>query len=304
MTEGNSNDIVLFCFVAGTRSFSRAARELGVSRSLVSKRIAKLERRLQTRLIRRSTRSLSLTEAGELLHRRYTDIRKRIDHAEREVADLDRDHCGVIRLAAPAAWSYAGVPHLAELHRRFPNLEIQLSAVHGALNLIHSGHDAALHIGELEDSALVCRRIASVPLAVCAAPSYLAEHGAPQRPSDLVRHKCLCANSAGASERRWRFREAGGKAYTAPVNVEFSSDSELLLLRACIAGMGMTQLPRMLVDEHVEARQLSIVLEDFSHQTDDIYVLLPQRDVPDKVRLVVDYLVGHITERYAERAFS
>lgn len=302
MTEGNSNDIVLFCFVAGTRSFSRAARELGVSRSLVSKRIAKLERRLQTRLIRRSTRSLSLTEAGELLYRRYSDIRKRIDHAEREVADLDRDHSGVIRLAAPAAWSYAGVPHIAELHRRFPDLEVQLSAVDGELNLIHSGHDAALHIGELEDSALVCRRIASVPLAVCAAPSYLAEHGAPERPSDLVRHKCLCANAAGT--RRWRFREAGGESYTAPVNVEFSTDSELLLLRACVAGMGMTQLPRLLVDEHLEAGQLKLVLEDFSYQTDDIYVLLPQRDVPDKVRLVIDYLVGHITERYADRALS
>ena len=181
----------MFCFVAKTRSFSQAAKLLGISRSLVSKRVSRLEDRLDTRLVQRSTRSMSLTEAGELLYRRYTDITDRIDRAEREVSDLHRTHSGLIRFAAPMVCSYIGVSLIDRLHREYPNIEVQLCVEDGEIDVIKSGYDAAIHVGPLKDSNLICRKITTARLAVCGSPGYLIKRGVPNTTTDLKRHNCL-----------------------------------------------------------------------------------------------------------------
>ena len=288
---------MIYCLVARTRSFSQAAKMLGVSRSLVSKRISRLENRLGTRLLNRSTRSLSLTEAGELLYRRYSDINERIERAEQEVSDIHKTHSGTIRLAAPSVSSYVGVPLIADLYRRFPNIEIRLSIVDDEFDLINSGYDAAIHIGDLKNSNLICRKITTVRRAVCATPAYIDANGRPDTPRDLKRHNCLYLGSQPGNDKNWFFRETNGKAFSVQVAGNFSADNEIILLRACLTGIGFCQLPMVLLDQYIDAGELELVLDEFSNIYNDIYIVLPHRDMTEKVRIVVDFLTNQMSER-------
>ncbi len=297
-TASYSSDFIVFCFVAKTRSFSQAARQLGISRSLVSKRVSRLEDRLETRLIHRSTRSMSLTEAGELLYRRYSDITDQLDRAEREVADLHRTHSGLIRLAAPTVCSYIGMPLISQLHQKYPNIEVQLMVVDDEVDVIQSGYDAALHIGPLKDSNLICRKITTAKLCVCGSPGYLIKRGVPTTPNDLKRHNCLSMTPQIGDEKMWLFREAGEKPFSVSVAGDFQTNDEVILLRACLAGLGLGQLPKVLVEEHLESGELELVLEDFAHIASDIYVVLPHRDMPEKVRVAVDFLTDRVRNRF------
>ena len=283
-------------------SFSHAAKQLGISRSLVSKRVSRLEDRLDTRLINRSTRSMSLTEAGDLLYRRYDDITERIDRAEREVADLHRTHSGLIRFAAPSVCSYIGMPLISKLHREYPNIEVQLSVVDEDIDVINSGYDAAIHIGPLKDSNLICRKITSARLAVCGSPGYLIKRGVPVSPKDLKRHNCLATTPQSGESRQWLFRETDAKAFSIDVEGDFHTDNDVVLLRACLEGMGLCQLPIVLIDEHVRKGELELVLEDFSHIRTDIFVVLPHRDMPEKVRVAVDFLTEQVRRHFPEAA--
>lgn len=298
-TASYSSDFIVFCFVAKTMSFSHAAKQLGISRSLVSKRVSRLEDRLDTRLINRSTRSMSLTEAGELLYRRYDDITDRIDRAEREVADLHRTHSGLIRFAAPSVCSYVGMPLISKLHREYPNIEVQLTVVDGEIDVINDGFDAAIHIGPLKDSNLICRKITSARIAVCGSPGYLIKRGVPVTPQDLRRHNCLAHTPHTSEERQWLFREAEeGKTFGLDIEGDFHTNNDVVLLRACLEGMGLAQLPIVLVDEHVRNGELEIVLDDFSHIETDIFVVLPHRDMPEKVRVAVDFLTEQVRRQF------
>ena len=301
-TASYSSDFIVFCFVARTKSFSKAAKQLGISRSLVSKRVSRLEDRLETRLIHRSTRSMSLTEAGELLFRRYSEITDRLDRAEREVSDLHRTHSGLIRLAAPTVCSYIGMPLISKLHQQYPNIEVHLTVVDDEVDVIESGYDAALHIGPLKDSNLICRKITTARLSVCGSPGYLLKRGVPTTPNDLKRHNCLSMIPQAGDDKAWLFREPGSKAFSVSVSGDFQANNEVILLRACLAGMGVCQLPRVLIEEHLESGELDVVLEDFANVSSDIFVVLPHRDMPEKVRVAVDFLTDQVRSRFPNTA--
>ena len=245
---------------------------------------------------------MSLTEAGELLFRRYTDITDRIDRAEREVADLHRTHSGLIRFAAPMVCSFIGVSLISKLHREYPNIEVQLSVEEGDVDLIRSGYDAAVHIGPLKDSNLICRKITTVHLAVCGSPGYLIKRGLPETPNDIKRHNCLTLTPEAGEDKVWLFREVDGKPFGVPVTGDFQTNSDVVLLRACLAGMGLAQLPMVLVQEYLEAGELDVVLADVSNVSADVFVILPHRDMPEKVRVAVDFLTDEVRRRFpAER---
>ena len=297
-TGSHSSDVIVFCVVAKTRSFSAAADQLGISRSLVSKRVARLEERLNSRLVQRSTRSMSLTEAGDLLYERYTEITDRIDRAEREVADLHQTHSGVVRFAAPMACSFVGVPLISKLHREYPNIEVHLSVQEDTSDIIRSGYDAAIHIGPLKDSNLICRKITTVRLVVCGAPKYLRHRGIPATPRDLKRHNCLTLSPEATSQKSWLFREADAQPFSAPVLGDFQTDSDVVLLRACLAGMGLAQLPEVLAGEYLESGELERVLDAQCYVSTDVFVVLPHRDMAEKVRVAVDYLTREVQSRF------
>ena len=241
---------------------------------------------------------MCLTEAGELLYRRYTDITDRIDRAEREVSDLHRTHSGLIRLAAPTVCGYIGVSLISRLHREYPNIEVQLSVEDEEIDVIKSGYDAAIHIGPLKDSNLICRKITTVRLAVCGSPGYLIKRGVPSTTKDLKRHNCLALTPEVGDEKYWWFRGDASKPFSVPVAGDFHANSEVILLRACLEGMGLCQLPMVLVREHLDAGELDVVLDQFSNVSTDIYVVLPHRDMPDKVRVAVDFLTEQVRHRF------
>ena len=296
-----TGDMFVYCAVVRARSFSRAAKSLGASRSMVSKKVSRLEQRLGTRLLNRSTRALSLTEAGELLFRRYSEIVEAIERADQEVRVARRSYAGIVRLAAPEVWCQIGMPLISDLQRRLPDIEIRLSVVDEDLDLIESGYDAAIHVGELTSSNLICRKILSSPYAICATPAYFEEHGRPENPDALTGHNCLCRVSApGAEGAMWEFREAARKAERVRVSGTFSADNDLVLLRACLNGAGVCRLPRALVDEHLVAGRLESVLGRYCLVSCDFFVILPHRDMSEKVRVVVDFL----SRRYGEQMES
>lgn len=298
----NASDMTVYCCVAKTRSFSHAGELLGVTRSLVSKRISRLEKRLGTRLINRSTRSLSLTEAGELLYRRYSDINDRVERAEQEVLDVNKSHAGLIRLAAPVVCSYIGIPLISALQRQFPDIGVRLSVVDGGFDLIESGYDAAIHIGELKSSNLICRKITTARLAVCATPAYIALHGRPEKPGDLKTHNCLRHGQASGGGSNWMFRVRDSKAFAVQVSGNFSADNEIVLLRACLADIGICQLPHVLLESRINSGELALLLDEFNNISSDIYVVLPHRDVPEKVRIVIDFLSQQIKRHFSHPA--
>lgn len=299
-TASHSSDVIVFCFVAKTRSFTRAAHLLGISRSLVSKRVSRLEQRLDTRLVHRSTRSMSLTSAGELLYRRYSDINDRLDRAEREVQDLHRTHTGLIRLAAPMICAYAGASLVSSLQRQFPNIEIEVIIDEGPPKVIESGYDAALHVGKLEDSNLICRKIATIERVVCASPGYVARSGTPLLTNDLANHNCLVRTPGAGDDKRWWFGDAADQPYAVPVSGDFQANDDVVLLRACLAGMGLCQLPRLLVEEHLQSGGLLALMPSVPAVLDDVFVVLPHRDVPEKVRAAVDFLTEQMEKRYPQ----
>lgn len=267
---------------------------------MVSKRVSRLEDRLDTRLVQRSTRSMSLTEAGELLYRRYTDITDRIERAEREVSDLHRTHSGLIRFAAPMVCSYIGVSLISRLHREYPNIEVQLTVEDEEIDVIKSGYDAAIHIGPLKDSNLICRRITTARLVVCGSPRYLDKRGIPGTTKDLKRHNCLSITPEAGEDKKWLFRDGSSSAYSVPVSGDFHANSEIVLLRACLAGMGLCQLPMILIKEYLDAGELQMVLEDFAKVSTDIYIVMPHRDMPEKVRVAVDFLTDHMRQSFPQ----
>ena len=241
---------------------------------------------------------MSLTEAGELLYRRYTDITDRIDRAEREVADLHRTRSGLIRFAAPMACGFIGVPLISKLHREYPNIEVQLTIEEDDIDIIRSGYDAAIHIGPLKDSNLICRKITTVRLAVCASPGYLIKRGVPEMPKDLKRHNCLTLTPEAGEDKAWLFREVDGKPFGIPVTGDFQTNSDVVLLRACLAGMGLAQLPMVLIREYLDSGELELVLDDVANNSADVFVILPHRDMPEKVRVAVDFLTNQVRQRF------
>ena len=264
----------------------------------MSKRVSRLEERLDARLIQRSTRSMSLTEAGELLYQRYSDINDRLDRAEREVADLHRTHSGVIRFAAPMVCAHVGVSLISSLHRLYPNIEVELTVDDGPLDVIKSGYDAAIHIGSLRDSNLICRKITRARFAVCASPGYLIKRGVPATTRDLKRHNCLIKTPEAGDGPSWRFRDKAGQPYSVPVSGDFQANSDIILLRGSLAGMGLCQLPMVLIKEYIDSGELDVVLEDVSNVSNDVYVVMPHRDMPEKVRVAVDFLTDQVQKRF------
>ncbi|MBT8098416.1 MAG: LysR family transcriptional regulator [Gammaproteobacteria bacterium] len=284
------SDSTVFCAVAQANSLAGAGKALGISRSLVSKRITELERRLGPRLLNRSTRSLSLTEAGELLYQRYRDIEKRTEQVEREVADLRKSLSGTVRLAAPPAFARISTQLIADLAVASPGIEIRLTLIDDRFEFIASGCDVAVHIGKLKNSNLICRKAGVSTPVICATKKYLAKHGRPTSPEELESHNCLALSVPGEGNHSWHFRRKGGKAQNIQVGGTLSTDDERVLLQACLDGIGLCQLPLVLVKHHMQSGALERVLDDFGHIEDAIYVVLPHRNLTKKVRVIVDHL--------------
>jgi len=294
--------LLIFAEVIQQRSFTRAAHELGTSTSAVSKRIARLEARLGTSLLTRTTRHVSPTEAGLALYEHCLRILREVEAAELLVADLNAAPRGLLRVSAPVYFGELHIaPLLAEFGRRHPDVRLELSLSDRFVDLAAEGFDLAVRIGALSGASLSVRRLVRDPMVACAAPAYLERRGTPQHPTDLLAHDCL--RYTLASQRgRWRFRGEGGEALYIPVTGPFDSDHSGALREAAIVGLGIVYLPQFYLAEALERGALLRILGDRSPALIDIQSVYPgQRRLPPKTRVCLDFLAQELPQRLARR---
>jgi DNA-binding transcriptional LysR family regulator len=288
--------MVFFARVVEQRSFTAAAAKLGVSKSVVSARVAAFERKLRVPLLHRTTRKLSLTREGLALYERCARVAAAADEAA-AAADRagDAPH-GVLRVDAPIVFAQERLAApLASYLEKHPQVRVTLSMNDRVIDLVDEGVDVAIRITwRLAGAGLVARKLGSDRTVLCASPAYLARRGTPASPEDLVHHDCLLYSLLKESAE-WRFR-VGRRSVGVRVEARFSAASGAVLRSAALAGMGLAVLPRFMVAADLHAGRLRPVIDSFEGVGLGIYAVYPQpqggRPSP-KVRAFVDLLVAH-----------
>lgn len=275
-----------FLAVADSGSFTAAALRLGVSASFVSRRVAALEARLDTRLFYRNTRTVRLTEAGETLHRHC----KRLTEERDELfLSLGREHdepSGTLRMTCAVAYGERFIAPLVNTFlQRYPQLSVDMVLTNRQLDLVQEGMDLAVRLGRLSESSLVATRLAPRVEYLCASPDYLAQHGTPQSLYELAEHACL----TGTSET-WAFDLDGHEWLFRPKG-RWRCNSGWAVLDAALRGFGIAQLPDYYVQPHLARGTLVSLLPQHQPPNTAVWAVYPQRrHVPAKVRLLLEFL--------------
>ena len=288
-------DIQAFVAVADAGGLTPAAGRLGVSKSIVSRRIARLEKALGATLLTRTTRGAALTEAGATFREHAAKISAEAD-AARDAVSPDGKVRGRLRVAAPLSFGATHfAPVLAELAARYPDLEIQSSYSDRVVDLVAEGFDAAIRLGVLEDSSLVARRIASFSGRLVASPDYLERRGTPRTPEDLPAH-----DAVNRVNDEWPLQH-DGKVLTIHPRARFTADNGAALVPAVLAGLGIALLPDFLINEHVASGALVPILPDYPMPDAGVYVVRPPGgDAPCKVRVLIDIMVEKFGSKRCE----
>jgi DNA-binding transcriptional LysR family regulator len=279
-------DIQAFVAVAEAGGLSAAAGRLGVSKSIVSRRIARLEKSLRAQLLARTTRGTSLTEAGASFREHATRIAAEADAAHDAIAS-DGKVRGRLRVSAPLSFGATHfAPVLAELASRHPDLEIQSSYSDRHVDLVAEGFDAAVRLGVLDDSNLVARRISTFGGRLVASPTYLQRHGTPRTPEELAVHAAV-----NRVNDHWPLMHDGAVINVHP-RARFTADNGAALVPAALAGLGIALLPDFLIDAHLASGALLAVMPDYPMPEAGVYVVRPPGgNAPCKVRALIDIMV-------------
>ncbi len=283
-------DVLAFVRVVETGGFSRAAERLGLSKSIISRRVARLEADLGVRLINRTTRGIAPTEAGLEFKTRCVEILSQLEAARDAVTCRDKDVAGTLRLAVPLSFGIARLaPAIAGFAAEHPRLSIDLSVSDRFVDLVAEGFDAAVRVGVLPDTSLIARRLGAVQSLLVASPAYVAKHGAPEKPQALAQRDCLIY-SAGARET-WQFRSGRKWASFRPQG-RFRADNGEVLRAAALAGLGIAALPDFLVDEALADGTLVRLLEAYPMPEAGIHLLRPAGGPASaRLRALSDHLV-------------
>ncbi len=281
-----------FVAVAEAQSFSGAARELRIAKSAVSRQVSDLESDLGARLLHRTTRSLSLTEAGRAYFERATRILADLDDANRAVGDLQAAPRGRLRISAPMSFGFLHLmPALSDFMARFPDVVVDMEMNDRFVDLVNEGFDVAIRIANLPDSSLIARQLAPARRVICASPKYLSAYGAPGSPNDLKTHVCLF-NSNLPSAREWRFVSADGGPLPVTVNGRLSVNNGDAIRIAALRGQGLANLPTFIVGADLQSGALATVLDSFVAQDLSISAVYPHsRHLSPTVRALIDFLV-------------
>jgi len=290
-----ASDMLLFVHAVDHGSFSATARALALTPSAVSKRIGRLEDRLGVRLLNRSTRRTTLTEAGEALYRRCARIATEITEAEALAASMGEQVRGTLTVAATVAFGKAQLmPLIPEFLAQHPELKLSLELTDRAVDLAQDQLDVAIRFTEqVSDTAVVARKLASNRRVICAAPAYLERHGAPERPEELLRHNCLRLSTVPI----WNDWELGeGKAkrvYRVKGSLEVNSADAVY--HAALAGLGIARLSSYLVGPDIRAGRLVRLLPAYCQEDSSILAIyLARRNLPAKVRAFIDFLAERL----------
>ncbi|WP_439495728.1 LysR family transcriptional regulator [Bosea sp. (in: a-proteobacteria)] len=279
-------DLQTFVEVADAGGVSAAARRLGISKSIVSRRLIRLEADVGVQLVARTTRGAALTEAGALFRDYAARACLEIDMA-RETIVPDGDLRGRLRIAMPLTFGPTHfTPMLAEMSRRHPQLHIHASYSDRFVDLVAEGFDCAIRVGTLRDSNLVARRVGPILGTLVASPDYIKAHGSPEKPEDLLSHQVLMQGTES-----WRFMD-GDEIVTVQPRGHFKADNGTALAVAAAAGLGIARLPDCIIHEHVASGALVPVMPRYPLPQAGAYVVRPPGQHPErKIRVLTELLI-------------
>jgi DNA-binding transcriptional LysR family regulator len=279
-------ELQTFVEVADAGGVSPAARRLGVSKSIVSRRLARLEADLGVQLLARTTRGAALTEAGAAFR----------DYAARACAEIDAaretivpagELRGRLRIAAPLTFGPTHLaPVIAEMGRRHPQLEINTCYTDRFVDLIAEGYDCAIRVGFLPDSNLIARRVGPIYATLVASPAYIREHGAPETPHDLLAHEAVAQMN-----ETWRFID-GDRTITIRPQGRFKADNGTALVSAAVAGLGIAYLPDGVIEAQVKSGELVPLMKRYPFPEAGVFVVRPPGQHPSrKIRVLTEMLI-------------
>jgi DNA-binding transcriptional LysR family regulator len=282
----------VFVQVVDSGSFARAAAVLELSNAAVTRQVAALESHLGARLLNRTTRRMSLTDAGEDFQLRARAILEQVAEAEAAAAQDTQDPVGLLRLSAPLSYGISHLaPVLARFRQRYPQLRLDVDLSDRVVDLAHEGVDVALRIATQLAPGIVARRIVELDLVVCAAPAYLQRRGIPRRPAELAAHDTLSYSYLWAGDD-WPFTDAEGHRDAVRVHPAVHSSNGELLRELAIAGGGVILQPRFIVDDALRSGKLVPILEHYRTLELSLYAVYLNRSyLPSRVRVFIDFLV-------------
>ncbi len=279
-----------FVYVAEYESFTRAAKELGISIAQVSRQVSALEKRLNIKLLYRTTRKISLTEEGQVFYKHCRGVLDGLDAAEQAISSLQSKPQGKIKLTAPVTYGEQQLlPLINDFIVQYPDIKVTAFLSNQKLDLVEGGYDLAVRIGKLSDSTLMAKKLGHRTNFVCAAPDYLDRYGTPQTSAELASHNCLLG-----SLDYWHFKQAQSER-NIRVSGSVRYNSGYSLVDAALKGIGMVQLPDYYVQKYLDSGKLISVLDDFREPEEGIWAVYPQnRHLSTKMQLLLQYLQQHL----------
>jgi DNA-binding transcriptional LysR family regulator len=292
----DTEDLRTFVEVADAGGVSSAARRLGVSKSIVSRRLFRLEEELGVQLVARTTRGAALTEAGTTFRDYAARVCAEMDAAKETILP-EGDLRGRLRVAAPLTFGPTHfAPVLAEMARRHPELHIHTCYTDRFVDLVAEGYDCAIRVGYLQDSGLIAKRIGPIYGKLVASPEYIRAHGAPEMPDEIAAHEGLMQGTEG-----WQFLD-GDKTITARPQGRFKADNGTALVAAAVAGLGIAYLPDDVIQEHVASGRLVPIMTRYPPPPAGAYVLRPAGQHPArKIRVLTELLIEYCDRPHSER---
>jgi DNA-binding transcriptional LysR family regulator len=297
----DADSLKLFVEVARLGGFAAAARCYDLDPSSVSRTVAGLEAELGIRLFQRSTRKLSLTEAGNLYLSRVAPLVDELGYALEEALAASKGVTGILRMTASVAFGYQCLtPLLPEFRARYPQLKIEILMTDANLHLVNDRIDLAIRLGSHFEGEMVCTKLMATRYRICASPAYIQQHGAPQMPKDMINHPCLLL-ALPEFRNEWHFKDRKGKVQTIPISGDLVISNPLAQMRCVVEGMGPALLTDWLANEGLATGSL---IDFFPHHhvsatsfDTGVWLLYPSRSyLPLKVRTMVDFLREKFTQ--------
>lgn len=299
MSVKDLQSITTFIAVGRAQSFAEAARRLRLSTTAVSRHVAELEQALGVTLLHRTTRSVTMTEAGARYLPRAEAIMQELDNLNAEIGASDRIPRGNLRISAPPGIGHDWiVPLVTDFLIVHPQIDLELDLSERMVDLVAEGFDAAIRSGPLPSSSLIAHRIIEMRYRLCASPGYLHSHGVPASPGDLVNHDCLFwSTSTIADVAAWTFRR-DGVSQTVPISCRLRIGNLPALCRAALAGLGLTMLPELDVQEDLSAGRLVSLLPDYEIPSGVVSLVRPPAPFePTRLRAFVDFITSALRRR-------
>lgn len=281
----------VFRSVVECGSFAEAARQMNMSPAAISKNVGELEAHLGVRLLNRTTRRMSRTEAGDLYYQQLSRILDDLNEAETLLGPMQQVPSGLLRVTAPMGVALIRItPRLPEFLKANPKLSVDLQLDSRRVNIVDEGFDLAIRASDgLVDSSLIAKKLMNLEQVVCASPSYLDAHGSPETPQDLRHHECIKFSLSGHVDE-WAFSRED-QTERVPIEGRYRVTSSFAVRDALLEGFGVSMIPKIYVEKELKEGRLVQVLRDWQPNQTSVYAVYPsRRHLPNKVRVFIDFV--------------